>query len=195
MGSLLLAFSKGGSSSVSLYWVLGVLKSWTRQCFEFAPNILEKSLKITDLYCHTSSVFTSPFYWAPGQESTRRISDVKVVFWSTLSFLKIKTASFFKLHNFSIWKLESHGSSLYLSSQDSGGRHRSLTFCRRIFRRAWRTWLISFLRTKFPYILPRRVNNLKNNRRKIFQDLRTWIIFDTWILCDIGPPQKNRTPT
>ena len=67
-----------------------------------------------------------------------------------LSFLKIKKlGSFFQeLHNFSICKLDSHGSSIYLAIQDSGGHHSSLILCRRIFRRAWRTWLIQFIKVR-----------------------------------------------
>ena len=72
-----------------------------------------------------------------------------------LSFLKIKKlGSFFQeLHNFSICKLDSHGSSIYLAIQDSGGHHSSLILCRRIFRRAWRTWLIQFIKVRQTKIL------------------------------------------
>ena len=72
-----------------------------------------------------------------------------------LSFLKIKKlGSFFQeLHNFSICKLDSHGSSIYLAIQDSGGHHSSLILCRRIFRRAWRTWLIQFIKVRQSKIL------------------------------------------
>ena len=72
-----------------------------------------------------------------------------------LSFLKIKKLeSFFQeLHNFSICKLDSHGSSIYLAIQDSGGHHSSLILCRRIFRRAWRTWLIQFIKVRQSKIL------------------------------------------
>ena len=65
-----------------------------------------------------------------------------------------KLGSFFQeLHNFSICKLDSHGSSIYLAIQDSGGHHSSLILCRRIFRRAWRTWLIQFIKVRQPKIL------------------------------------------
>lgn len=82
------------------------------------------------------------------------LSDVKPVFWSTYfcPFSRSKKlGSFFQeLHNFSICKLDSHGSSIYLAIQDSGGHHSSLILCRRIFRRAWRTWLIQFIKVRHP---------------------------------------------
>jgi len=40
------------------------------------------------------------------------------------------------------WRHYSHGSSLFLSSQDSRGKYSALLFRRRIFRRAWWAWLI-----------------------------------------------------
>ena len=93
---------------------------------------------------------------APGQESKKKKwRQASLLVNLLLSFLKIKKLGSFskELHNFSICKLDSHGSSIYLAIQDSGGHHSSLILCRRIFRRAWRTWLIQFIKVRQPKII------------------------------------------
>ena len=110
------------------------------------------------IFLNRKPLLTSFFFLdrAPGQESKKKKwRQASLLVNLLLSFLKIKKLGSFskELHNFSICKLDSHGSSIYLAIQDSGGHHSSLILCRRIFRRAWRTWLIQFIKVRQPKII------------------------------------------
>merc|ERR1712156_981993 len=83
--------------------------------------------------------FSSPFsIRAPGprKQKGELVTSSQSFGDQLLSFLKIKKLNSFSRQDFSICKLDSHGSSFYLASQDPGGRHPSLIFRRRVLCRA-----------------------------------------------------------